>query len=87
MSAILQRLHRVEEKLAARPSEQDQRDAEDAELIRESRRRRLEAEGLPFHEPPPLPSEYDGRRLSIAEALRAAREQRMMEAMHMKAQQ
>jgi hypothetical protein len=85
MRAIRQRLRRVEEKLAPRPSEQDRRDAEAAELIRESRRRRLEAEGLPFHEPPPLPPEYDGRPLSIAEALRAARKQRLMEATHMKA--
>ena len=37
------------------PSEHDRRDVEPAELIRESRPRRLEAEGLPFLEPPPSP--------------------------------
>ena len=51
-----------------------------AEMIRERRRRRLEAAGLPFHEPPPLPSDYHGRRLSIAETLRARREERLIEA-------
>jgi hypothetical protein len=61
--------------------------AELAELIRERRRRRLEAAGLPFQERPPLPADYCGRRLSIAETLRATRAQRLMEATHMKAQQ
>jgi hypothetical protein len=86
MRAFLRRLRKVEEKLAPQPSEQDRRDAEAADLIRETRRRRLEAEGLPFHGPPPFPPKYDGRRLNIAEALRAARAKRLM-ATHMKALQ
>ena len=49
-----------------------------AEMIRERRRRRLEAAGLPFEEPPQLPPDYDGRRLSIAEILRARRAQRLI---------
>jgi len=43
-------------------------------------RRRLEAAGLPFQEPPPLPRAYHGRRLSIAETIRARREERLMDA-------
>jgi hypothetical protein len=54
--------------------------AELAELIRERRRRRLEAAGLPFQEPPPMPADYCGRCLSIAEILRAQREERLMNA-------
>ena len=41
-------------------------------------RRRLEAAGLPFQEPPPLPRECHGRRLSIAETMRARRAQRLI---------
>jgi hypothetical protein len=51
-----------------------------AEMIRERRRRRLEAAGLPFQEPPPLPPDCDGRRWNIAETLRARREERLIEA-------
>jgi hypothetical protein len=75
--AILRRLQQVEERLAPRLTEQDRRQAEIAELIRERRWRRLQAQGLPFHEPPPLPDVYQGRRLDIAETLRAKREQRL----------
>jgi hypothetical protein len=39
--------------------------AELADLIRERRRRRLEAAGLPFQEPLPLPPDYYGRCLGI----------------------
>ena len=80
MKAILRRLDRIEQSLAPKPTAQDRRMAELAELIRERRRRRLEAAGLPFQEPPPLPADYCGRRLSIAETLRARREERLMQA-------
>ena len=56
MRAILRRLRKVEEKLVPQPTEQDRRMAELADLIRERRRRRVEAAGLPFQEPPPLPA-------------------------------
>jgi len=56
MRAILRRLRKVEEKLVPQPTEQDRCMAELADLIRERRRRRLEAAGLPFQEPPPLPA-------------------------------
>ena len=78
MKALLRRLDRIEQSLAPKPTAQDRRMAELAELIRERRRRRLEAAGLPFQEPPPLPPDYCGRRLSIAETLRARREERLM---------
>jgi hypothetical protein len=54
--------------------------ADAAELIRERRRKRLEAAGLPFQKESPLLPSYDGRSLSIAEILRARREERLMEA-------
>jgi hypothetical protein len=87
MKAILRRLDRIEQSFAPKPTAQDRHMAELADLIRERRRRRLETAGLPFQEPPPLPADYYGRRLSIAETIRARREQRLMEATHMKAQQ
>ena len=80
MKAILRRLDRIEQSLAPKPTAQDRRMAELADLIRERRRRRLEAAGLPFQEPPPLPPNCYGRRLSIAETLRARREERLMQA-------
>jgi hypothetical protein len=47
-----------------------------AHLLRERRRRRLEASGQPFEEPPPLRvSLAPGKRLSIAETLRMRRQQ------------
>jgi hypothetical protein len=87
MKAILRRLDRIEQSLAPKPSVQGRRMAEIADQIRERRRQRLQAAGLPFQEPPPLPPDYEGQRLSIAEIIRARREQRLMEALHMKAQQ
>ena len=79
MKAILRRLDRIEQSLAPKPTAQDHRMAELADLIREHRRR-FEAAGLPFQEASPLPPDYHGRRLSIAETLRARREERLMEA-------
>jgi hypothetical protein len=77
MKAILSRLDRIEQSIAPKPTAQDRRMAELADLIRERRRRRVEAAGLPFQERPPLPREYHGRRLSIAETIRARREDRL----------
>ena len=77
MKAILRRLDRIEQSLAPKPTAQDRRMAELADLIRERRRRRLEAAGLPFQEPPLLPTDYYGRRLSIAETIRSHREERL----------
>jgi hypothetical protein len=79
MKAILRRLERIELSLAPKPSAQDRRMAEIADQIRELRRQRLQAAGLPFQEPPPLPPDYHGRRLSIAETIRARREERLMD--------
>jgi hypothetical protein len=75
MKAILRRLDRIEQSLAPKPTAEDRRLAEIAALIRERRRRYLEAEGLPFEELPPL--DYNGPPMGIAETLRAGREQRL----------
>ena len=80
MKTILVRLNHIEQSLAPKPTAQDRRMAELAELLRERRRRRLEAAGLPFQEPPPLPPDYYGRRWSIAETLRARREESLIHA-------
>jgi hypothetical protein len=80
MNAILRRLDRIEQSLAPKATAQDRRMAEIADLIRERRRQRLQAAGLPFQEPPPFPPDYHGRRLSIAETIRARREERLMDA-------
>jgi hypothetical protein len=78
LKAIVRRLRRVEEILVPRASEQYRRSVALAEMIRERRRRRLEAAGLPFHESPPLvQSDYNGTTLGIAETLRAVRDQRL----------
>jgi hypothetical protein len=77
MKAILRRLQRVEQDLAPGPTQEDRREAELAAELRERCQRRLEAEGLPFQEPPPLPAEYQGQRLGVAATLRARREQRL----------
>ena len=80
MNAILRRLDRIEQSLAPKATAQDRRMAEVADLIRERRRQRLQAAGLPFREPRPLPADYHGRRVSIAETIRARREERLMDA-------
>ena len=43
------------------------------ELLRERRRRRLEAEGLPFEEPPLLPPTSNGRPWTLREILHSGR--------------
>ena len=52
-----------------------------AEVVRERRRRRLEASGLPFEERPPAPLLHAHRRRpTIAEVMRSARTRRLAEA-------
>ena len=77
MRAMQHRLRRIEAKLVPAKAVEDWRSLEAAELIRERRRRRLEAAGLPFAELPPLPADYDGPPRGIAETIRAYREQRL----------
>jgi hypothetical protein len=72
MKVMFRRLRRLEERLAPKPDAASERAAE---VIRERRRRRLEAAGQPYEELSwhtiELPS---GRRLSIAEAIRLGRQ-------------
>jgi hypothetical protein len=75
MRTIIRRVAKLEDRIAPKPTAQDRRLAEIAALIRERRRRYLEAEGLPFEELPPL--DYKGPPMGIAETLRAGREQRL----------
>jgi hypothetical protein len=67
MKTVIRRLRRIEARLAPNADTASERAAE---LIRERRRRRLEAAGLPYNELPwdtvALPP---GRRLSIAETV------------------
>src|SRR5260370_39073606 len=76
MKAIITRLCRLEEKVATHeiggPSWVD--------VLRERRRRRLEANGLPYVERPREPLVFaHGRRPTCAEVLRAARARRQAE--------
>ena len=70
MKAVLRRLRRIETQLKLRPNVVAHRAVE---LLRERRRRRAEASGQPFQEPLPLAATTPGRRLSVAETLRARR--------------
>jgi hypothetical protein len=64
---MFRRLRRLEERMAPKPDAVSQRTAE---LIRERRRRRLDAAGQPYEELPWHTVELaPGRRLSIAETL------------------
>jgi hypothetical protein len=72
MKAIFRRLRRIEARLAPLPDVASQRAAE---LIRERRRRRLEAAGQPYDELPwHTVALLPGRRLSIAETIRLGRQ-------------
>ena len=51
-----------------------------ADLIREGRRRRLEASGLPFTELPRKVASPGGLRLSVAETMRQMRQTRLQAA-------
>jgi hypothetical protein len=70
MKAVFRRLRRIEMQLAPKPNLGSQRAAE---LLRDRRRRRLEASGEPFHELQPPIITASGRRLSVAETLRLRR--------------
>jgi hypothetical protein len=67
VKAIVRRLRKLEEQ--ARPIVNDRRQTP-AEVIRERRRRRLEAVGLPFED---RPRESFASDLSVAEAIRMGR--------------
>jgi hypothetical protein len=54
--------------------------AETADLIRGEAPQTAGNVGLPFQEESPLPPGYEGRRLSIAETIRARREKRLKDA-------
>jgi len=51
MKTVIRRLHRLENRFVPQPNRELLRLAD---LLRERRRRRLEASGQPFHESPPL---------------------------------
>ena len=72
MRAVIRRLCRLEEKFVP---QEDPESLRIADLLRERRRRRLEASGQPF-EDAPRETVYagPGRRLSIAETLRLGRQ-------------
>jgi hypothetical protein len=67
MKTIIRRLRRIEARLAPEPDAASERAAE---LIRERRRRRLEAAGQPYDELPwHTVALQPGRRLSLTETL------------------
>jgi len=75
MRALKRRIRRLEEKLAPEPVS---RGPSPADILRERRRRRLQAEGLAFEEPTPIQfTSGTGRRLSVAEILRQRRDNRL----------
>jgi hypothetical protein len=72
MKVMFRRLRRLEERVAPKLDVATQRVAE---LIRERRRRRLEAAGQPYEELPWHTVAFPpGRRLSIAETIRIGRQ-------------
>jgi hypothetical protein len=76
--AILRRLRRVEQNLIPQPALPSPRQIQLVEQIRERLRRHCEAEGKPYHEPPPLfPPDYNGPPLGIAERILAYRERQI----------
>jgi hypothetical protein len=75
MKAILRRVGVLEDRLAPRENAASQRSAA---LLRERRRRRLEASGQPFEDwSPPDPPTALCRFLSYAETLRLCRQRRL----------
>jgi hypothetical protein len=71
MKAMFRRLRRIETQLAPEPNAAAQRAVE---LLRERRRRRLEAAGQPFEELPSHTVTAPGPRLSIEQTLRLRRQ-------------
>jgi hypothetical protein len=72
MKAMIRRLRRIEAHLAPKPNTVSQRAAQ---LLWERRRRRADANGQPFEEPPPhTRTAPPGGYLSVAETLRRRRQ-------------
>jgi hypothetical protein len=74
MRTIIRRVAKLEDRIAPKPTAQDRRSAEIAEMLRERRRRYLEASGQPFHETQSVLPDYSGPPLGIAETLRLKRQ-------------
>jgi hypothetical protein len=70
MKGMLRRLRQIEERLAPK---NDVASQAVADLIRERRRRRLQAQGLPYEERSDQTIPPSGRCLSVAETLRLGR--------------
>src|SRR5258708_240081 len=78
MKAIITRLRRLEERVANHQTGGPSR----VDVLRERRRRRLEASGLPYVERPREPLVFEhGRCATCAEVLRAARARRHAESL------
>ena len=73
MKAVFRRLRRIEMQLVPKTNAASQRAVE---VLRERRRRRAEASGQRYEEPPVHAVTSPGRQLSVAETLRARRELR-----------
>jgi hypothetical protein len=73
MKAFIRRLHRLEENAMPQVDLASQRNAD---LLRERRRRRMEAAGIPFVDLSRAPALHGARRLSVAETLRDIRRTR-----------
>ena len=74
MRTLVRRLRQLEERLAPVI---DPGRSETANLLRERRRRRLEASGQPFEETPRTPMLASGRCMSVSETLRCLRKERI----------
>jgi hypothetical protein len=75
MKAIVRRIGRLEKRLFAQPERQpDRKGPSAADILRDRRRRRLEAAGKRFEEPAPARTRDEtGRLLSVADILRDGR--------------
>src|SRR5712692_10203417 len=73
-------LSRIQERLAHRNGPNGTPKQSPADILRERRRRRMEANGETYVEPPPVRLTGDvGRPLTIADVLRAARRERWLQ--------
>jgi hypothetical protein len=70
MKALKRRIRRLEQRLAPQPAS---RGPSAVDILRERRRRRLEAAGQPIEEPPAQVTSAAGRLRSVVEILRQAR--------------
>jgi hypothetical protein len=70
MKAVTRRLHRLERRLAPQADAEYHESLRIANLIRERRRRRLEAGGEAFNELPMQLPYVPGKRLGVADTLR-----------------